>query len=153
MATKTAPAPSSNGTHAPTDSLPQFKRFDRHTAQPMYGNRAGVCMTMSRSGAFSISAELAEKLQLRPGAGITLLHDTTQEQWYIQRDDAKGLPVRADAKNRWLFNSSTIRRAITATLPDEEESGRIPVGEPVKVAGITLWPLMTSGIKQQRRKG
>jgi len=154
MALKTAPAPSSNGTHAqPSDSLPQFKRFDNDTARSSGGNRGGVTMTMARAGAFAISVQLAAKLQLRPGAAITLLHDATHDQWYIQRDDAKGLAVRADSKGRWMFNSSTIRKAITATLPDEEESGRIPVGESVKVAGITLWPLMTSGIKQQRRKG
>lgn len=122
------------------------------TAQGQPGNRAGVCLSMSRAGAFAISKELAEKMQLRDGAGITVLRDDTQEQWYLQRDDLNGIPVRADSKDRWLFNSSVIRRAITDTLPDEEESGRIPVGESVKVAGVTLWPIMTSGIKQQRRK-
>lgn len=146
MATKTLTKPEQNGTTLP----PQFQSFNKENS---LGHRAAALecsITLSGSGNVRLSNKLSETLRVKNGAGVAFHYDTSEEAWYIERDDVHGFTLRVDKKGQLQFNSSVLHKRITEGL--DLTSGRMKVSEePLRISTQLLYPVLTSSLKGVRK--
>lgn len=92
-------------------------------------------------------------MNLQKGNAVAFHFDSTQEQWYVERDDQNGIELREDSKGMLTFNSSALYKAMQAQFPEDEVSGRAKVSEePTRIAKRLLYPVITATMRGSQRK-
>lgn len=127
-----------------------FERFDKTNSTSTLGRGAVPSATvhMGEKGTFRFSKLLVEQMGIEEGNGLAFLYDKTGSEWFLQRDDENGIPLRAVKNGGLQLNSSKLVKRVSATLPGEMPSAVFQVApEPIEVEDIKMWALLTSTAK------
>lgn len=111
-------------------------------------------LTIAASGTFTVNAALVEAAKLKPGYPALLAEDE-QSNWYLifadvpgqhafklRQRDPKGTPAMqfaAKVKSDAYYEAQGLN-------PKKLASINLPVGKPVKLEGLTLWPLAAPAV-------
>lgn len=105
-----------------------------------------------KSGLFKVNKAGIDLMDLKVGQQVVLHQDETEEgDWYLEIVKDGGFPVRSSKKNKTevvVFNSKRLSVAIAESVAFIKNCGTILLPkEPVKFEKRTLWPLLTSCLK------
>lgn len=137
-----------------TEGLPpQFKTWDKENFRSVGGRVDEPSIGITGSGAFSLSNALSKLMGLKKGSAVAFHLDGTKDQWYVERDDQKGIALREDSKGMLVFNSTALYKAMKPLMPEDVVSGRAKVAtEPERIAKRLLYPVLTASMRRSERK-
>lgn len=104
-----------------------------------------------KTGLFTLNKTAAELIGVIDGNMVQIhQNEDDPQEWFIEKVKKDGFIVRANSKEgivfSYLFNNATIARMIFQAMKTDKTSGRVIVGEEVKVDGHKLFTLVTASL-------
>lgn len=115
----------------------EVSSHDRSNGRPV--------LTVSKSGKFSISPAMREKIGYKKGLKINFFQDEeVPKNWYITLNESEGVNIREAMAGKYLTTfiqkatlADTVRRAFGT-----EEAMLFSIGAATELAGVNYWPLL-----------
>jgi|LakMenEpi03Aug12_release.lakeMendotaPanAssembly.Ray.scaffolds.fasta_scaffold1068438_1 hypothetical protein len=103
-----------------------------------------------KTGLFGFNKAVNEILELKSGDQIQFHQDEENpDEWYIEKVKQGGFTLRDYKAKSLLFNNTTLARKIFESVECEKRSGRLIIGEQVKVGKQTFFTLITASLKNK----
>lgn len=122
----------------------KLKKIEVSSANRSHGR---ALLTVSKSGKFSLSPSLREKIGYEPGKKINFFQDEDVQNgkdWYISLSEDEGTPLRESAIEK--YTSVFIQKSGLAEqmrkIFNAEGSMLFSVGLPTELGGVNYWPLL-----------
>lgn len=127
----------------------KITRYNESNARLPNGSRILLPrLSMMENGAFRMNRPLMELLKAKVGDGVEMLHDSTEEQWYICKSKS-GLTVNKGSNGSGQFHSRVIHAALIASEEGAPAKGGMPVStSATTVDGIKCYPVMTASLRK-----